>query len=96
MIIFDGTHLTSTESELDLHRFAVKIGLKRKWYQNHQKHPHYDIIGWYYRRKIRKCVDDVVWVTPIQLLKASWWSDNKRRLIVHRGGGRTFVDLLPE
>lgn len=27
----------------ELHDFAVSIGLKRSWFQNHVTHPHYDV-----------------------------------------------------
>jgi hypothetical protein len=27
----------------DLHSFAEKIGLKFTWFQNHPRHPHYDL-----------------------------------------------------
>lgn len=43
MIITDGVHLVSTESEDELHEFAEKLGLKREWYQKHNRHPHYDL-----------------------------------------------------
>ncbi len=48
MIIFDGTHLTSTIGEEELHEFAQRIGLQRAWFQNTghaAKHPHYDILS---------------------------------------------------
>jgi len=33
-----------TNGDIDeLHKFAVKIGLKRHWFQNHPLHPHYDV-----------------------------------------------------
>lgn len=44
MIFTDGTHLISTCLD-ELHTFAKKIGLKRQWFQQHDKHPHYDLIG---------------------------------------------------
>jgi hypothetical protein len=27
----------------ELHDMAEKIGMKRKWFQNHPKYPHYDV-----------------------------------------------------
>ena len=27
----------------ELAEFAIKIGLKLKWFQNHPKHPHFDL-----------------------------------------------------
>ena len=43
MIITDGIHLGSDLSLDELHEFAQRIGLKRTWFQNHLKHPHYDL-----------------------------------------------------
>lgn len=44
MVITDGIHMTSTSSETELHEFALGIGMKRAWYQNHPVHPHYDLM----------------------------------------------------
>ena len=41
MILFDGVHLVSDESEEELHEFAENIGLRRKWYQD----GHYDVLS---------------------------------------------------
>jgi hypothetical protein len=27
----------------ELHEFALKLGLKKEWFQDHKKHPHYDL-----------------------------------------------------
>lgn len=35
-------HLTADTIE-ELHDFAKKIGLSQSWFQNHIKHPHYDL-----------------------------------------------------
>lgn len=43
MVITDGVHLISTSDEEELHDFAEVIELKRRWYQAHRKHPHYDL-----------------------------------------------------
>ena len=37
----DGTHLGAT-TEDELHRFARRIGLKRRWFQP-TRYPHYDL-----------------------------------------------------
>jgi hypothetical protein len=42
MIITDGLHLVGTD-EKELHAFAKKIGLKREWFQDKHRIPHYDI-----------------------------------------------------
>lgn len=34
-------HLVSRDIN-KLHEFAKSIGLKRSWFQNHSRHPHYD------------------------------------------------------
>ena len=44
MILTDGVHLVGDSVE-GLHKFAESVGLKRSWYQNHSKHPHYDILS---------------------------------------------------
>jgi len=34
----------ATDGDLEeLHQFAARIGLSRRWFQNHPKHPHYDL-----------------------------------------------------
>lgn len=38
-------HLGSTEGLDELHAFAKKLGLKREWFQDKPRHPHYDIIS---------------------------------------------------
>ena len=39
----DGVHLLSLELE-KLHDFAQSVGLKRCWFHNRPKHPHYDLM----------------------------------------------------
>ena len=53
MIYTDGIHLISDTSQKDLHEFAQKIGLKVEWYQEHPRHPHYDITT---KRMLRKAL----------------------------------------
>lgn len=43
MILTDGIHLVSDSSLAELHKFARKMGLKREWFQDHKKYPHYDL-----------------------------------------------------
>lgn len=54
MIYTDGTHLITDDPIDELHIFAEKIGLKRTWFQNHPRHPHYDIWG----SKVRKAINN--------------------------------------
>ena len=35
-------HLTADTLE-ELHKFAESIGMKRVWFQDHKRHPHYDL-----------------------------------------------------
>jgi len=42
MIYTDRSHLVADTTK-ELHEFAEKVGLKRKWFQDHEDHPHYDI-----------------------------------------------------
>lgn len=44
MVYYDGIHLAADTLD-ELHLFAGKVGLKREWFQNHPKHPHYDVWG---------------------------------------------------
>lgn len=61
MILVDKAgHLVSDTSMHELHEFATALGLKRDWFQNHSRHPHYDLITRQYRpntRLIAKAVD---------------------------------------
>lgn len=36
-------HLAADTIE-ELHEFAAKLGMKREWFQDHPKHPHYDLV----------------------------------------------------
>jgi len=38
-----GCHLTTDGELSELHEFAQRIGLKRQWFQDHPRHPHYDL-----------------------------------------------------
>ncbi len=38
----DGVHLVADTLD-ELHKFAQAMGLKREWFQNHRRHPHYDL-----------------------------------------------------
>ncbi len=44
MVYTDRIHLMANSID-ELHDFAQKIGLKKEWFQNHPKHPHYDLFG---------------------------------------------------
>ena len=42
MILTDGVHLVSNRSLSELHLFAQRMGLRRKWFQD-KRLPHYDL-----------------------------------------------------
>lgn len=75
MIIIDfAGHMTSTESEEELHIFADKLGLKRSYYQEKGydiDHPHYDLFG---PRMVDKAIEmGAEEISPRELIKRSWW-----------------------
>ena len=81
MILVDpGGHMVSTESEHELHRFAVRLGLKRQWYQcggRAQRHPHYDLTT---ARKIQQATcAGAVMVETRQLVRLAWWAQEAER-----------------
>ena len=59
MIYTDGLHLVA-DTEAELHEFAMRIGLKREWYQRHKRHPHYDLTTDSARRRAIKNGAEIV------------------------------------
>lgn len=51
MIYTDRVHLISDTSLEELHEFAERLGLRREWFQNHPRHPHYDLTTHRIRKK---------------------------------------------
>lgn len=43
-ILLDNHHLVSDTSLKELHDFALRIGMKREWFQDH-RFPHYDVLS---------------------------------------------------
>jgi hypothetical protein len=43
MWVRGSSHLMA-DSEDELHAFAAKLGLQRRWFQKHPRHPHYDVV----------------------------------------------------
>ena len=68
-------HLVSTESEKELHDFAMmQLGLDRQWYQDsgpNLKHPHYDLTTTLKVNQARE--HGAEWVTPQDLIRRAWW-----------------------
>jgi len=79
MILTDGVHVVSTESEAELHTFAARVGLRREWYQNTHprtrqpsRHPHYDILT---ASKLRRAIQaGAIRVTSQELFRQAWWA----------------------
>jgi hypothetical protein len=44
MVYTDKVHMVA-DNLGELHDFATRIGLRREWFQNHSRHPHYDLWG---------------------------------------------------
>ena len=45
-------HLTADTLE-ELHELAKRVGMKREWFQNHPRHPHYDLTATKRRLAVR-------------------------------------------
>jgi len=78
MVITDGVHLVSTESEAELHEFAQRLGFKREWYQGHPQNPHYDLTTT--ASVVRAIKAGAQKVRPLELLRRAWWSPYKRKI----------------
>jgi len=53
MLLTDGVHLVSDFCLEELHFFAQQIGLKREWFQDHPRHPHYDLTSKQMKWRVR-------------------------------------------
>lgn len=56
----DGIHLVA-DSMSELHAFAFNMGLRREWFQDHLRHPHYDLTT---TRALRRALDKGAKRTP--------------------------------
>lgn len=66
MIYTDGIHLVADSLD-ELHSFALKIGLNRRYYEGVRKgHPHYDLTNSNIRNKVLG--EDVLVVTSREIL----------------------------
>lgn len=70
-------HMVATESEIELHQFARKIGLKREWFQNSGRFPHYDLTT---KRKINKAIRMGATEVLIRDIRTrAWWAKEEIR-----------------
>ena len=77
MILFDFFgHMVATKSEMELHIFARKLGLKRKWFQqpreNSKKHSHYDLTT--DRKKNQAIKLGAKQVPTRYIITKAWWA----------------------
>lgn len=69
-------HLTTDGPLSELHAFALRIGLRRQWFQDHPKMPHYDLTP---QRRIKALQAGAVFVPwREQILKRRARGTNKR------------------
>ena len=87
-IVTDGIHLASADLAA-LHNFAAAIGLPRRWFHPHRRHPHYDLLTVDARRRALEAGAIVVRSRDIvALMKAGfegeagrrWLQDSRRRV----------------
>jgi len=86
MILFDSIgHMVSTENAEELHAFAVRLGLKRDWFQTPgiskvtgkrarfgpESNAHYDLTT--SRIRDRAELLGAVLVSPLVLPRLAWW-----------------------
>ena len=63
-------HMISDVGVDELHSFALKIGLKREWLQDHPRHPHYDLTT---TRMIKRAVENGAHLkSPLELARKIW------------------------
>ena len=79
MILVDfARHMVSTDSEEELHAFADKLGMRRRWYQSKGmclKQPHYDLTN---ANMVKKAIDmGAGEVSPRELVRRAWWGDGR-------------------
>jgi hypothetical protein len=74
MIYTDGLHLVTDSRDLEeLHQFAELIGLKRRWFQDHKRHPHYDTLsGSVKKRAAEAGAKRVTSKEIVQIMRAVW------------------------
>lgn len=67
MVITDGVHLISDISLDELHAFAASLGFRMEWFQDHPRHPHYDLTT---KRAYRRALlHGAKLVSPIEIVQ---------------------------
>lgn len=55
----------------ELHVFAASIGLRRRWFQNREDMPHYDLVGSKRRLAVKKGAEQVSLFFVVKRLQAN-------------------------
>ena len=69
MVYTDKAGHLIADSVTELHLFAETLGLRREWFQEHDKHPHYDLTTPRMRAKAVVC--GAVLVSSREILRLS-------------------------
>lgn len=74
-------HMVSTESADELHRFADKLGLRRRWFQTRgredERHDHYDLTT---SNMVSKALHEgAEKVNPKDVIRRAWWGKERRK-----------------
>lgn len=64
------SHLTA-DTIGELHRFAVRIGLRRSWFQDDGVHPHYDLTAGKRWQAIRAGAQQITWEQSAEISRRS-------------------------
>ena len=67
ILIDKNGHMVSDRSLDELHAFAQRLQLKREWFQNKPRHPHYDLTT--ARAKSRAIAQGAVMVNATDLVR---------------------------
>jgi hypothetical protein len=67
VIYTDGVHIVSDSSIQELHEFADKTGINRRWFHPSIRHPHYDVLSGTVLDKVVK--NGAVMVSSRELVK---------------------------
>lgn len=84
MIYIDKAGHLIANTLTELHTFAASIGLKREWFQDKERHPHYDCTTQRKRNKAVECGAKLVDSREIVKILSSNNTISPKRLTVDR------------
>jgi len=77
MILIDPMgHMVSDTNEEELHAFAKKLKLERKWFQDSKNHFHYDLTTM--RMRHNALVLGARMVKGRELVERAWWNHEEK------------------